>query len=221
VQPRQKLPPGLLRLSQLQEHVLTREQCLGHGFSRHAVTRMVADGLWRSITRGVYVTLPVPAPPWPTLAWAGVLIGGDRARVRGADAAFLHGLSPAAPERIPILVPAGHGVPTVTGPWAFSRERVGVRAARSPGSPPRLPVEDVVLDLVHQSDDPAEVVGWVTAAVQNRLTTPGRLRAATRGGLRGRTRPQPLAGQRQNRLSTLRRVWSTAGSRAAVRVRAR
>jgi hypothetical protein len=46
-------------------------------------------------------------------------------------------------------------------------------------SPPRTTVEDTALDLVEQSCDDREAVGWITSAMQARKTTPRRLLAVS------------------------------------------
>lgn len=80
---------------------------------------------------------------------------------------------------IDILVPVSTR-PRVAGPWAFRRERPGARLARTVGSPPRITIEDTLLDLVSDPDcDTRAAVNWLTLAVQARRTTPERiLRAA-------------------------------------------
>jgi hypothetical protein len=45
-------------------------------------------------------------------------------------------------------------------------------------NPPRTRIVDTVLDLVDVSQDPRGAEGWVTAACEKRLTTPGRLAAS-------------------------------------------
>jgi very-short-patch-repair endonuclease len=131
------------------------------------------------LARGVYLTSTPPAG-WLSLAWAGVLIGGDAARLGGLAAASLHGLVEVQPPQILVLIPAEGPTPRVVGPWYFRRERAGARLSATVGSPPRISIEDTVLDLIDEPDsDPRAVVGWVTSAVQGRRTTPQRiLRAA-------------------------------------------
>lgn len=176
---RQPVPEALTRLAQLQDGVVSREQALGHGLAVSAITRLVRDGFWNRITRGIYLTAPV-APSWLALAWCGVFLGGDHARVGGRAAAHLHGLLPEAPAQIEVLLPAAVATPRVAGPWYFHRERPGIRQSRSPGAPPRLSIEDTVLDLVCDPDcDARSAANWLTMAVQSRRTTPQRvLRAA-------------------------------------------
>jgi very-short-patch-repair endonuclease len=185
---RQPVPEALLRLAGLQDGIITREQALGTGFSRAGIDRMVDSGAWTRLSPGCYFTASVDAP-WAALAWAGVLIGGDKARLGGLAAAHLHRLVEVAPPAIPVLVPMQGGAPRVSGPWLFQRERPGARLPQSVGNPPRITVEDTVLDLAcGPESDVQTMVHWVTAAVQARLTTPNRLRraAAARHFLRHR-----------------------------------
>lgn len=144
-----------------------------------AVTRLVRDGFWVRTARGIYLTAPV-SPSWPALAWSGVLIGGDAARLGGLAAAHLYGLVTEPPPRIDVLIPATVSRPRSIGPWCFTRERLGARQTRTVGSPPRLTLEDTVLDLVCDPDcGDREAVNWLTMAVNSRRTTPQQiLRAA-------------------------------------------
>jgi hypothetical protein len=43
----------------LQDHVITREQALAHGLSRHSVDRLVASGVWRRLASGIFLTVPL------------------------------------------------------------------------------------------------------------------------------------------------------------------
>lgn len=175
----------LLALAERQQGVVVSEQLAGHGLSRRAAERLVNQGQWQRLERSVYLTRP-GEPEWTAWAWAGVLLGGDRARLGGTAAGFVHGLVEAEPRPITVLVP-GHQVNRSRPPWQFRREQEGLREARSPGSPPSTTLEDTVLDLC---DDASvqQVVGWVTTAVQSRRTTPAALRRALRRRQRARHR---------------------------------
>ena len=59
----------------------------------------------------------------------------------------------------------------------FLRETPEVRSAQTIGAPPRLTVEDTVLDLAGTGSD-GDVITLVTDALRLRLTTPKRLRAS-------------------------------------------
>jgi hypothetical protein len=67
--------------------------------------------------------------------------------------------------------------PKRSGPWHFLRETPEARSAQTLGSPPRLTVEDTVLDLATTGSD-GDVVTLLADALRLRLTTPSRLRAA-------------------------------------------
>ncbi len=150
--------------------MLTLDQCRGLCLGRTPVERLLAAGHWRRLTPGLVRTSP-GEPPWLAWAWGGVLLGGPSARLGGAAAAHLHGLTD-PPDQVVVLV--SREVRRVSrAPWVFVQDR----AARRPpaGAPPRLRVEDAVLDLAADLDERG-VVGLVTQAVQTRRTTTAALR---------------------------------------------
>jgi very-short-patch-repair endonuclease len=169
---RRDLPQALARLAEVQADVVTREQVLGLGLSRHVIERLLVTDRWRAVARGIYHTLPAELR-WHSLAWAGVLIGGGQARMGPRASAYLYQLLDVAPMPIDILVPTNRYTQR-SGPWAFHRERTGARRPESRGALPRLSVEDTVLDLCASSGD-GEAMALLAAAVQRRLTTPARL----------------------------------------------
>ncbi|WP_152361501.1 type IV toxin-antitoxin system AbiEi family antitoxin domain-containing protein [Microlunatus speluncae] len=173
--PRQAVPPELLRLAAYQDRVVSREQALGLGLGRHALIRLLGEEAWRPLTRGVYCTDPAE-PDWRSWAWAGLLVGGDEARLGGAAAGHLHGIIEEPPAVITVLVPGSGGRPRIAGPWDFRREQPGMRRPGR-GSPPRTGVEDTLLDLAATAELD-DLIGWIGRAVQLRRTTPDRLRAA-------------------------------------------
>lgn len=170
----QVVPPELRRLAAHQDRVVTREQALGLGLTRHGLARLVADGFWQPIARGIYCV--DPRPDWQSYAWAGVLIGGEQARLGGQAAAYLYGIEERVPESIMVLIPASGGRPRIPGPWQFVRERPGVRNPAVRGSPPKTTVEDTILDLANDAGiDLAEMITCAGNATQLRRTTPQRL----------------------------------------------
>ena len=168
VHPRTVIPQTLVRLANCQAGVLTREQVTAHGVSGDVLGRLSRSGEWRRLGRAVFATSS-GAPGWETLAWAGVLLGGDRARLGPEASGHLHGLVAAAPEPVDVLVPFGQPV-RVQGPWSFSQERPGVRSARVTGSPPRLLAAEAVLDLADVRTE-SEVVDLLLRATQRRLVS--------------------------------------------------
>jgi hypothetical protein len=185
MQKRREVPAALSRLANAQSEVVSREQARGLGVTDRVIQRLIAGDRWRPLARGIYLTVPVE-PSWDGLCWAGLLIGGERARLGPRASGYLHQLLPTAPHPVDILVPIG-GLHRVNGPWQFSRERMGVRSARTVGSPPRLTVEDTVLDLCAAATQ-SEVVGLLTRAAQLRITRPQRLMAALQSRTRQRHR---------------------------------
>lgn len=174
---RQDPGPQLLRLSAAQAGVVTREQALGLGLSRHAVQRLVEQQHWQRLAPGLYVTHN-GGVGWDSLAWGGVLLGGRGARLGGQAAAFGHRLLDEAPDVVEVLVPHGTSARSRLR-WRFLHERPGARDPRCTGSPPRLLVPDTVLDLCDGASA-RQVEDWVTTSVQRRLTTPKHLERALR-----------------------------------------
>jgi hypothetical protein len=172
VKPRQEISEGLRWLAVLQAGVVSREQALGHGLSRHVLRRLVDTGAWLPVTRGLFATTAAP-PSWEGLAWGGLLVGGERARLGPQASGYLHELVPEPPDPIDILVPATRVV-RAAGPWQFHRETPGARSPRTVGAPARLTVEDTVLDLCAVGPE-RDVVSLVTSAVSARRTTAARL----------------------------------------------
>jgi very-short-patch-repair endonuclease len=172
VKARHELPVAVTQLAEAQAGVVSREQIDLLGVSDGLRERLLREGWWRSVTRGVYHTAR-SHPTWNGLAWAGLLIGGDGARLGPQASGFLHNLIDEAPQPVDVLVPAGRSA-RVGGAWHFSRERAGARSARSVGIPPHLTVEDTVLDLSATTSE-AELVALVTKAVQGKRTTSRRL----------------------------------------------
>ena len=167
--------PQLLALATAQSGVVSASQTEMLGLSRHSRQRLLVSGQWRRLEGAVYVVHPL-AVDWSGLAWAGVLLGGPASRLGGLAAAHLHGLAAEPPEQVDVLVPLTCRSRTLW-PWTFIRERPGSRSVRSPGEPPRITVEDAVLDLCDGADVSA-VVGWVTQAVGSRRSTAPRLALA-------------------------------------------
>ena len=172
VRARDQLPIAIAQIAEAQAGVVSREQLRLLNVSKAAMERLLRQGWWRSLAPGIYHTAPSD-PTWNGFAWAGVLIGGDGARLGPRASGFLHNLVDEAPRPVDVLVPVGRSA-RIGGEWRFSRERPGARSARSVGAPPRLTVEDAVLDLSATASE-AELVALVTKAVQSRRTTPRRL----------------------------------------------
>ena len=165
---RQEVPATLVRLAREQSGVVSRSQALDAGLSSTVISRLLIDGRWGRLDRGLYLCPDITAT-WLSLVWGAVLLGGTDARVAGHSAAVLHGLEEGEPAPIEVLIPFGRRVSN--RPWVvFAQERNQVRNSSGRAEPPRTRVEDTVLDLCATGSSTASV-DWVTAAVQRRLTT--------------------------------------------------
>jgi hypothetical protein len=175
VRARHELPLALTQLAEAQAGVISRRQLQLVGVPDEVTKRLLREGRWRSVASGIYHTIP-SQPTWQSRAWAGILIGGEAARLGRQASGFLHYLVDKAPQPIDVLIPIGRSA-RVGGEWHFSRERPGARSPRSVNVPPRLTVEDTVLDLSAAGSE-ADLIALVTKAVQARRTTPRRLLGA-------------------------------------------
>ena len=117
VHTRRTISTDLARLAKLQAGVVTTEQAVALGQSRHSLARLVQSGQWLRLTVGLYLTVPT-AVDFAVLAWGGVLLGGDGARLGPQASGFLHRLLEAPPDVVDVLVPADRRV-RVDGPWLF------------------------------------------------------------------------------------------------------
>ena len=170
---------ALTRLADAQAGVVSRKQVHLLGVTDEVTQRLLREGRWQLVARGIYHTT-ASRPAWDGLAWAGVLLGGNGTRLGPRASGFLHNLVNDAPRPVDVLVPVGRSA-RVGGEWQFIRERPGARSARSVGAPPRLTVEDTVLDLSGEGSVTSDLVALVTKAVQGRKTTSRRLLKALNG----------------------------------------
>jgi hypothetical protein len=125
---RRTISTELTQLAALQAGVVTTEQAMALGQSRHSLARLVRSGQWVRLATGLYLTQargatpldpraapphiqprgatpldPRAAPPHSTvpyvdfdgLAWGGVLLGGDGARLGPQASGFMR---PGRPE---------------------------------------------------------------------------------------------------------------------------
>ena len=211
VRPRQDPDARLFALAEAQSGVVTLSQAADLGVGPWAARRL-ATTQWQRMAPGVF-HLGLGPPSWHAQAWAGLLIGGPRARIAGTSAAYLHGLEREAPTTVEVLVPIDRQVRD-RWPWTFRRERSGVRDPRSVGALSRTTVEDTVLDLVDQATTAGEVQGLVAHAVQQRRTTVVRLRRAAAG--RARLRHRRLV-EAQLHSQRLHGFWRGVGAQQHLR----
>ncbi|HIW29148.1 MAG TPA: type IV toxin-antitoxin system AbiEi family antitoxin domain-containing protein [Candidatus Luteococcus avicola] len=210
---RHLLPEELTQLADLQAGVLSREQV--HRFLGDSVVRrLLGEGRWRRLSRGVYATRTAP-DSFETLAWAGVLAAGPGAMLGEHAAALVQGVWREDPPIVTVLVP--HGNTTRLGhPWRLVRRR---HLPRPRGSLPLTPPEWTVLDLCDV--EPVRTVNWVTSALRNRLVSPRSLARALDERARISRTPLPtrdllekLLADAQGLESPLEHIYATRVERA-------
>jgi len=159
------------RTAQRQGGVITSAQADAAGVSARVRERLIKEGHWRRICRGIYAISP---DSWLQRAWAGLLIGGPQAVLGHEAALYMLGLGP-APSRIPVFVGPTAGFPKRTKWWRF------IRVAREGrGSPPHTEVHQTIIDVgTGMSAD--EFVSLVGRALSAGLVTVDRLMAELDG----------------------------------------
>lgn len=165
--PRQPIPDAVLGLAVAQASALSVGQCRAGGMSDEAVRRLLREGQWAAVGRGLLVTCP-GLETVDTRRWLALLAGGPGAALGLETAAALDGWGGAAPE-VHLVVPAERRT-VQPGPWTVLRTRIpfATRGLLSRTTTPRT-----CLDLCHR--DPDRMVAYVTDAVNSRRTTAGQI----------------------------------------------
>jgi Transcriptional regulator, AbiEi antitoxin len=159
-----------------QQGVLTREQAIDGGLSRHAIAARVESGRWQRLHRGVFVTFSGPVPR-SSLLWGAVLRAGEDAVLSHATAAEIWKLSDQPSASIHVSVPKQAGSLIIPGLVLHYSSRLP--GARHPARlPPQTTLEETVLDLADVSRTAEDAVAWAIKACQRRLSTPDRITAA-------------------------------------------
>jgi hypothetical protein len=159
-----------------QDGVITREQAIEAGLTRHAIEARLASGRWRRLHRGVYATFSGPIPRGAML-WGAILRAGESAVLSHHTAAETWKLSDSMSSSIHVSVPRQAGPLAVPGIVLHYSSRLP--QARHPARlPPQTTVEETVLDLAALAATAEDAVAWAIKACQRRLTTPGRVRDA-------------------------------------------
>lgn len=164
------IPDRLMELARAQAGVLLWDQIRRCGLSERTVHRLVRDGFWTRLARGVYLTHCL-APDWLSLAWAGYFVAGDEAAIGGQAALKLAHIIDDADLPIPIVLPHTSPHRVSTSWWSFTRTRVPFRTM---GDLPRLRTERAIIDLC--AADPDRSAHWVTLAAGSRKASVQRMR---------------------------------------------
>jgi hypothetical protein len=180
---------GVVRLRDLLDHqagVVARRQLMATGVRPHDVRRLIRRRELVPLHPGVYVT-HTGTPTWIQSAWAAVLACEPAALAGRSALVWGDGREVAAAGPIHLAIP-----------WERQclRELDGVRVARRRGfqrlalvgSPPRIPLEEAVIDLAEEARTDMAALEEIGRVVQARRTTAARLEATLAARSRVRRR---------------------------------
>lgn len=161
-------------LADSQAGLLSHRQLRALGVSRGEIRNHVRVGRWARRTGEVVSTTTGPLAREQRL-WLGVLHAGPSAMVGGLSAAAVHGLKRWDRDEITVLVANAMSFEPVPG-FRFFRTRRPFERLVGTGVLPVCRVEPAVLLFAAHEPHLRTALGAVTATVQQRLTTAGRLR---------------------------------------------
>lgn len=186
---KRKDPDANLRdLAAEQAGLISAEQAALLGLGRESVRRMVRQGHWARVSKGVYDTRPGVVEPTKRI-WAAALRAGDPCAVGGEAALLLYGLDRRV-DRVVIWTPGARHARSDLD-VAVRRDRIG-RLDRKRGLLPRIRAEDAVIDVAEHLGL-EDAVGLISEAVRLRVVTLRSLRSTVEGRARVRNRKVLLA----------------------------
>jgi very-short-patch-repair endonuclease len=183
----EQLPPGCLRLLELQRGVIASWQAEPAALTRARMKNLVRSGRWQQLHVGVYATF-TGRPPRDAVMWAAVLRAGPRAILSHETAAELDGLVDKHSKLLHVTIPVSQRLRPIAG-FAIHRSS-RILEARDPWLlPPRTMIEETVLDLAEKAASFDDVIALLARACQRRLTFPVliQLRVEMRAKLRWRS----------------------------------
>ena len=184
------IPPELRELLDRQSGVISRQQAAAAGLTEDAIDNKLRYLRWQRLQQGVYATHS-GSPDRAAQLWAVVLRAGPRAALSFRTAAELYGLEQTCGDLIHVTVPRNQRVRPIRGAvihysqWVDERRHPRLR-------PPRMRLEDTVLDLTQVAASLDEAFDWLSRAIGRRMTTPAQLQAAVDARTRIRWRDELL-----------------------------
>jgi len=155
--------------------VLARRQLVDLDVRQSEVRRHLRVGRWAERTPTVLTTTTGPLS-WDQRLWVAALHAGGTALIGGLTAAKVHGMRNWDRDDITVLVDDELSFDELPG-VTFFRTRRPLDNWRAPGDLPLCRIEPAILLFAGYEPHPRTALGAVTAAVQQRLTTPERLAA--------------------------------------------
>lgn len=188
---RQGIPGELRKLIGAQHGLLTVEQAEQLGVGAKAMQRLVAQGHWLRLAKGLYDAVPLLAT-FEKRAWAALLLGGPDAAIGGLAALRLHGFE-VEPELVEVWV-RPETQPTPLAGVKVRRDFLG-RVDGRRGRISRIRVEEALVD-VGQFLATNALVALLSEGLRRRLTTPAAvaLVVGSRTRVRGRKRFEAILG---------------------------
>jgi hypothetical protein len=172
----------LARILREQSGVISRRQALGAGLGDHDIRRLLRRREWALVHGGVYVDHTGPLP-WLQRAWAAVLLAWPAAlchdsALRAADGPGKRDRDDAAPIHVAVQRSRAFVAPAGIVPHRLSDLELKTQWNLSP---PRLRIEQAVLDVAAEAADDFHSIAVLAAAVQSRRTTAERVLHALHG----------------------------------------
>jgi hypothetical protein len=158
-----------------QAGVFSRRQALDGGHAASAIDARVRRGNWQVIYPGVYAAAATQLNDQARL-WAVVLYAGRGALLSHQTAAWLHGFCGRPADVIHVTIPVERRVRERDGVHVHRSARV-IAAVTRAEEPPRVQVEETVLDLVNESAFAADAGAWAIRAIEAGVTDGDRLLA--------------------------------------------
>ena len=172
-----------------QSGVIARRQVLAAGEAVWDIRRRLRRRLWVRLLPGVYVD-HTARPSWLQRAWAGVLALwpaalADEAAIRATVGPIWRGFDEDAPIALALAPDRNVAVP----PGYLRRRPAGFESrVRWNSSPPRVRLEDAVLDVAVRQSDQFRAIAVLADMCQTRRTTAERIREAMAARARLRRR---------------------------------
>jgi hypothetical protein len=177
------LPKSLDSLLLLQANVVSREQALARGKSRHDVAGLLKSRRWQRLHSGVYYATAGPVPRKAEL-WGAVLRIGHGAVLSHETAAEVWGMTDERSALIHVSVPRATGSlvvpPRVRLHYSARLPEAEFPAALAYKIPPVTWADEAVLDLVNCARNAEDAVAWAIKACQRKTTDPDLIRMRLR-----------------------------------------
>lgn len=208
---RQDVNDQLRMLIAAQRGMVTVGQAAELGLGSNALARLVSQGHWIRLTRGLYDAAPLSVG-FEKQAWMAVLASGPDAAIGGEAALRLHGLDRPV-SVVDVWVPPENQPDPLPG-VVVHRDFLG-RVERRRGSPARISIEDATVDVGQQLPT-GQLVGLLSDASRSRLVSLDRVGEVIKGRrrVRGRKRFKEILGDLEGIESNLEYVYRRDVERA-------